>query len=272
MLLESARIARGDVKSLDQLKASDYDALFIPGGFGAAKNLSDFGVKGADMSVKDDVAAVLKDFHSSKKQIGLCCISPVIAAKVLGKGASGPGLKMTLGCRGEDWPYNGSIDAATSFGNELVDCDVDGVVFDEANKVTTAPAYMKGNATPSQIYDNVKAMVDKVAAEIRAEEAREAPVVAVIHVQVKADALDAFKKAIGHNAAGSRLEPGCYRFDVTQDQEDPTKFVFYEAYKNADAVAAHRASPHFHVWNEFKESGAVTHFDRKLFNGINYTF
>lgn len=244
----------------------------MPGGFGAAKNLSDFGVNGADMTVKEDVAAVLKDFHKAQKHIGLCCIAPILAAKVFGEGSSGPGLKLTLGRKGDDWPYNGSIDAAASFGNKMVDCDIDGVVHDEANRVVTAPAYMKGTASPSQIFDNVKAMVDKVAAEIRADSAQEVPVVAVIHVQVKADALEDFKKAIGHNAKGSRMEPGCYRFDVVQDQEDATKFTFYEAYKNADAVAAHRASPHFHVWNDFKESGAVTHFDRKLYNGINYTF
>lgn len=89
---------------------------------------------------------------------------------------------MTLGCKGDEWPYNGSIDAAASFGNELVDCDIDGIVHDEANKVVTAPAYMKGTASPSQIYDNVKAMVDKVASEIRADQAQEVPVVAVIHV------------------------------------------------------------------------------------------
>lgn len=65
ILLESARIARGNVKPLTELNAADFDALFLPGGFGAAKNLSDFGVKGAEMTVQDDVAAVLKDFHAA---------------------------------------------------------------------------------------------------------------------------------------------------------------------------------------------------------------
>ena len=82
---ESARISRGNVKSLDHLNAADFDALFIPGGFGAAKNLSDFGVKGADMAVMQDVASVMKDFHVAQKYMGLCCISPILAAKVFGK-------------------------------------------------------------------------------------------------------------------------------------------------------------------------------------------
>ena len=61
---ESARIARGNVKTLDELSATDYDALLIPGGFGAAKNLSSFGFDGADMQVSPDVEKVLRDFRS----------------------------------------------------------------------------------------------------------------------------------------------------------------------------------------------------------------
>ena len=162
---ESARIARGNVKALDQLKAADFDALFIPGGFGAAKNLSDFGVKGADMEVKADVATVMKEFHAAQKYMGLCCISPILAAKVFGKNSGGSGAKMTLGAKGseEEWPYQGSIDAASSFGNDMVETDINGTVHDEANKIVTAPAYMKGTASPAQIYDNVKSMVDTVA-------------------------------------------------------------------------------------------------------------
>jgi len=63
VMTESARIARGNVKPLVELKASDYDVLFLPGGFGAAKNWCDFAVKGAEMTVQEDVEAVLKDFH-----------------------------------------------------------------------------------------------------------------------------------------------------------------------------------------------------------------
>lgn len=169
VLEESARIARGNVKSLDQLSIADFDALFIPGGFGAAKNLSDFGVKGADMAVKDDVVSVIKEFHAAQKYMGLCCISPIIAAKVLGKGSGGHGAKMTLGAKGseEDWPYQGSIDAASSFGNEMVESDIDGAVHDEKNKIVTAPAYMKGTASPAEVYENVKKMVDAVAQQLR---------------------------------------------------------------------------------------------------------
>ena len=82
---ESARIARGAVSDLATLDHSNFDALFIPGGFGAAKNLCDFGFKGAEMEVDPTVAQILRDFHNAEKYIALCCISPVIAAKVFGK-------------------------------------------------------------------------------------------------------------------------------------------------------------------------------------------
>ena len=145
---ESARIARGAVSDLATLDHANFDALFIPGGFGAAKNLCDFGFKGADMTVSPQVEKILKDFHNAQKYIAMCCISPILASKVFGKNSGGPGVKLTLGSRGDAWPYNGSIDAATSFGNELVDMDINAICVDETNRVVTAPAYMKGTAQP----------------------------------------------------------------------------------------------------------------------------
>ena len=75
----------------------------MPGGFGAAKNLSTFAFKGAELEVDGEMTRVLQDFHKEKKAIGLCCIAPVIAAKVF------PGATLTLGKRGEGWPYEGSL-------------------------------------------------------------------------------------------------------------------------------------------------------------------
>ena len=85
VLIESARISRGAVEKLSDLKAtSDIDALVFPGGFGAAKNLSDFAFKGTDMTVDPEVERVLKEFKESGKPIALCCIAPILAAKVFG--------------------------------------------------------------------------------------------------------------------------------------------------------------------------------------------
>ena len=91
----------------------------------------------------------------------------MVAAKVFGKKSGGPGLKMTLGCRGDQWPYNGAIEASTSFGNEMVELDLSEVCHDETNKVVTAAAYMKGTAKPDEIFDNVSLMVNEVASKIK---------------------------------------------------------------------------------------------------------
>ena len=106
VLIESARISRGAVEKLSDLKAtSDIDAVVFPGGFGAAKNLSDFAFKGTDMTVDPEVERVLKEFNKSGKPIALCCIAPILAAKVLGSqvcisdisNLSGPGkVKITM--------------------------------------------------------------------------------------------------------------------------------------------------------------------------------
>ena len=95
VLNESARIARCAVKPLSELNANDVEAVVIPGGFGAAKNLSDFGFKGAEMSVNGEVEKVLKEFHQAGKPIALCCIAPIIAAKVFGsQGVKVSGITM----------------------------------------------------------------------------------------------------------------------------------------------------------------------------------
>ena len=100
VLEESARIARGAVKDLAELNASEHDTIIIPGGFGAAKNLSSFGFDGADMTVHSDIEKILREFKAQDKVIGLTCIAPIIAAKVFGS----EGVKLTLGGRTENFP------------------------------------------------------------------------------------------------------------------------------------------------------------------------
>ena len=93
------------------------DALLVPGGFGAAKNLSDFGpVGGPEFKVNDDVEKVIGEFHSAGKPIGFSCIAPVLAARVLGEKANAAGkpLKLTVGGEQEDdrkWPFAGASGA-----------------------------------------------------------------------------------------------------------------------------------------------------------------
>ena len=134
-----------------ELKAADYDALLIPGGFGAAKNLCTFGFDGADMTVHEDMERVMRDFRSSDKVIGLTCISPIIAAKVFGD----VGVNLTLGGTSDNFPYAGSIEAAKSFGAQHEDQDVLGVCTDYDNNLVTTPAYMQGDAAPHQVFDGI---------------------------------------------------------------------------------------------------------------------
>jgi len=159
VLKESARIARGAVAPLSDLKAADFSAVVFPGGFGAAKNLSDFGFKGADMEVDPEVRRILTEFHGAGKPQALCCIAPILAAKVLGKS----GVTLTLGNCGpeSDWPYQGSIEAAKSFGANMKLMNVDEVCLDTEHKVVTSPAFMY-NGQFHEIQDGVTKMVDEL--------------------------------------------------------------------------------------------------------------
>ena len=75
-------------------------------------------------------------------------------------------------------------------------------------------------------------------------------VIVQVHVSVRADAVDAFRAATVANATASRLERGVARFDVVQQVDDPTRFVLIEVYRGADAVAAHKETPHYQTWRD----------------------
>lgn len=131
VLVEAARLARGNVKPVTDAKVADFDALIIPGGFGAAKNLCDFAVKGSDMTVRPDVLAFARGMHAAGKPVGLVCIAPAMAAKI-----GGEGTRYTIG---NDPGTAAAIDA---MGGRHVACAVDDCVVDRARKIVTTPAYM----------------------------------------------------------------------------------------------------------------------------------
>nr|XP_023414917.1 ES1 protein homolog, mitochondrial [Loxodonta africana] len=158
VLTESARIARGKITDLAQLRAADHDAAILPGGFGAAKNLSTFAVDGKDCKVNQDVERVLKEFHSAGKPIGLCCIAPVLAARVL------HGIEVTVGHEQEEggkWPYAGTAEAIKALGAKHCVKDVTEAHVDQKNKVVTTPAFMCETAL-HHVHDGIGAMVRKV--------------------------------------------------------------------------------------------------------------
>nr|XP_028583154.1 glutamine amidotransferase-like class 1 domain-containing protein 3A, mitochondrial isoform X2 [Podarcis muralis] len=158
VLAESARIARGKIADLAKLTAKDHDAVIFPGGFGAAKNLSTFAVDGKDCKVNGEVERVLKDFNKAGKPIGLCCISPVLAAKVL------PGTEVTVGHEEEEggkWPYAGTAGAIKALGGKHHIKEVTEAHVDTNHKVVTTPAFMCETEL-HHIYDGIGAMVKNV--------------------------------------------------------------------------------------------------------------
>jgi len=130
VLVESARIARGPVVALSEVSASDYDAIFLPGGFGAAKNLNTFAFDGANCSIDPDVERVLQEFHAAGKPIGAVCISPTVVVRALGKGI------VTIGSDPD------TASAIEAMGGSHMNCAVTEIAIDPANKIVTAPAYM----------------------------------------------------------------------------------------------------------------------------------
>lgn len=158
VLVESARIARGKITDLAKLSTKDHDAVIFPGGFGAAKNLSTFAVDGKDCKVNGEVERVLKEFHKAGKPIGLCCISPVLAAKVLS------GAEVTVGHEEEEggkWPYAGTAGAIKALGGKHCVKEVTEAHVDVNNKMVTTPAFMCETEL-HHIFDGIGAMVKGV--------------------------------------------------------------------------------------------------------------
>ena len=150
VLTESARIARGEVKDIREAKAEDFDALIVPGGFGAAKNLSNFAVEGTECTVNPDVLALAEAFAEACKPVGLICISPALAAKIYG-----PGVVCTIGNDA------GTASAVEKMGGKHEECDVHDIVEDSQRKLVTTPAYMVAKSI-SEAAGGIYKLVDRV--------------------------------------------------------------------------------------------------------------
>lgn len=160
-MTEAARISRGEISPLSSLDASKFDALCFAGGFGVAKNLCDFASAGAGATVDAEVTRVIKAFHAAGKPIGLCCIAPVLAAKVLGAKCGGPGCEVTIGDDG------GTAEAIASWGSRNIAKPVREAHTDPRNRVVTTPAYMDDAATPFDVFTGIGKMVDGVVGLVR---------------------------------------------------------------------------------------------------------
>lgn len=151
VLVESARIARGAIKDIVQVQAGDIDALIIPGGYGAAKNLCNFAVKGPECSVNDQVARLVKEIHAAGKPIGAICIAPALIAKLFGD----KGVVVTIGSD------ESTASAIQSMGAKHENQPVTNATFDASNKVVTCPAYMLGPSI-APVAEGIEKVVKKV--------------------------------------------------------------------------------------------------------------
>lgn len=152
LLDEAARIARGNILPLADYKECDYDALALPGGMGAARNLSNYAFEGADMEVLPLVAAAIMATHRAGKPVVAMCIAPMILAKVLGN----EGVKLTLGGECQ------AAEDARSMGADVQTCKAEEACTDIEHKIVTTPAYMAATHI-SQIFDGAERLVAELA-------------------------------------------------------------------------------------------------------------
>jgi len=135
VLIESARISRGNIEDIAGVTSDNLDALIFPGGFGVSKNLSDYAMSGMECSVNPDVLRLSREVHNDQKPIGVICIAPAIMAKILAGDT-----ELTIGF---DEQTAADIDA---MGAKHVLCPVNEIVIDKEKKVVSTPAYMEAKS------------------------------------------------------------------------------------------------------------------------------
>jgi enhancing lycopene biosynthesis protein 2 len=160
VLVEAARIARGNISNIATAKPSLLDALVIPGGFGAAKNLTKWAFEGPDGDINSELRKLIIDMIAEGKPIVGLCMGPTVIAKAVEGTIS---LKLTVGTTKESSPYDieevnqGIIKTGSSV--EL--CSINQICYDEENRVITAPCYMM-DASVLEVYNNTKMAIDKL--------------------------------------------------------------------------------------------------------------
>lgn len=150
VLVEAARIARGNILDLAQATPADYDAVILPGGFGAAKNLSDFAVKGADCDVNADVVRFCRGMAEQGKPMAFVCIAPALLPKIFG-----PEVELTIG------NDPGTAEQIEKMGGIHLSCPVTEFVVDEQRRIVSTPAYMYDESI-SKVASGIEKAVGKV--------------------------------------------------------------------------------------------------------------
>jgi enhancing lycopene biosynthesis protein 2 len=161
VLVEASRIARGNIKSLSDVRATDIDGLVLPGGFGAAKNLTKWAFEGPNGAIEPETKRLITEMIAAKKPIASLCVSPVVVAKALQ--GSGIKTKLTLGTTEAPSPYDigGFNQGLEATGVEPVLSNLGEIVVDETNRIITSPCYMM-EASITQIYDGIEKACTKL--------------------------------------------------------------------------------------------------------------
>ena len=154
VLVEAARLVRGEIKDLSEARVEDFDAVILPGGFGAAKNLCDFAIKGSELTVNDDLADFIQGMHQAKKPVGLMCIAPAMVGKLFGEG-----VHFTIG---NDLETAAAIEAT---GAVHEPCPVNNICIDGTNNLVTTPAYMLAGSI-GEAASGIEKLVEAVLAQI----------------------------------------------------------------------------------------------------------
>ena len=153
VLVEAARIARGEIKDIATVKADELDAIVFPGGFGAAKNLSSFAVKGENCDVHPEVLRLVKEFAVKKKPQAALCIAPAMMAKIYEDAPNKPTLTI-----GNDKDCSSKIE---TMGSTHQECSARDFVFDEQNNVISTPAYMRGQSI-SEVAEGIEKTIHQL--------------------------------------------------------------------------------------------------------------
>lgn len=151
ILIESARIARGNIKDIKDINPKDIDAVIMPGGFGASLNLSSFANDGAKTSVLPEVEDFLTKMHKLKKPIGGICIAPNILAKVFGDKK----VELTIG------NDQGTANKLEQMGAKHINKSAKEIVIDNNNYIVTTPAYMLAKG-PAEVEVGVTKLVKAI--------------------------------------------------------------------------------------------------------------
>jgi len=161
VLVESARIARGVIRPLEALHDEEYDILALPGGFGTAKNLTDWAFKGADAHIHDEVKEAIVGAIRAQKPILALCMSPTTVAKAV----EGTGIhpQLSVGTTQKPSPYDivGIAEGIESLGAQHENHGLDSVSIDAENRIVSAPCYMM-TAGISEVWHNIRLGVEAV--------------------------------------------------------------------------------------------------------------